>query len=259
MIFVMAGTQDGRELVKKLLEQGYDVTASVVSSYGRQLLEENQGSSLVINDEPMDEGALEAYFQAKGIHARVDASHPYAVNASKNAMQACRTVKVPYLRYERDLTQLNYEKALIVHSYEEAAEKAAGLGKVIFLTTGSRNLSKFTTAPSLRDCRLIARVLPTAEVVSLCEELGLAPDQIVALQGPFSVALNRELFLRYGAEVIVTKNSGTLGGTDTKLQAAAELGLPLIVIDRPILDYDCLCRSFEEVQDHLQKLLKEVE
>ena len=62
MIFVMAGTQDGRELVKKLLEQGYDVTASVVSSYGRQLLEENQGSSLVINDEPMDEGALEAYF-----------------------------------------------------------------------------------------------------------------------------------------------------------------------------------------------------
>ena len=259
MIFVMAGTQDGRELVKKLLEQGYDVTASVVSSYGRQLLEENQGSSLVINDEPMDEGALEAYFQAKGIRACVDASHPYAVNASKNAMQACRRVKVPYLRYERDLTQLNYENALIVHSYEEAAEKAANLGKVIFLTTGSRNLSKFTAAPSLQNCRLIARVLPTAEVVSLCEELGLAPDQIVALQGPFSVALNRELFLRYGAEVIVTKNSGTLGGTDTKLQAAAELGLPLIVIDRPILDYDCLCSSFEEVQGHLQNLLKEVE
>ena len=139
----------------------------------------------------------------------------------------------------------------------EAAEEAAKLGKVIFLTTGSRNLSKFTVSPHLQDCRLIARVLPTAEVIGLCEEMGLAPDQIVALQGPFSAALNRELFLRYGAEVIVTKNSGTLGGTDTKLQAAAELGLPLIVIDRPPLAYDCLCSTFEELRKKLQNLLKE--
>ena len=104
---------------------------------------------------------------------------------------------------------------------------------------------------------MIARVLPTAEVIGLCEDLGLAPDQIVALQGPFSAALNRELFLRYEAEVIITKNSGTLGGTDTKVQAAAELGLPLIVIDRPPLAYDCLCSTFEEVRDNLHDLLKE--
>ena len=121
----------------------------------------------------------------------------------------------------------------------------------------SRNLSKFTSAECLRDCRLIARVLPTAEVIGLCEDLGLAPDQIVALQGPFSAALNRELFLRYEAEVIITKNSGTLGGTDTKVQAAAELDLPLIVIDRPPLAYDCLCSTFEEVRDNLHDLLKE--
>ena len=38
MIFVMAGTQDGRELVKVLLENGYDVAASVVSRYGGELL-----------------------------------------------------------------------------------------------------------------------------------------------------------------------------------------------------------------------------
>ena len=257
MIFVMAGTQDGRELVKMLLAAGYQVTASVVSSYGKQLLEENKGHSLVVNDEPMDGEALEKYFLAHHIDACVDASHPYAVNASQNAMAACQGVKIPYLRYERDLTRLDYEKAVIVHSYEEAAVEAAKLGNVIFLTTGSRNLSKFTSAECLRDCRLIARVLPTAEVIGLCEDLGLAPDQIVALQGPFSAALNRELFLRYEAEVIITKNSGTLGGTDTKVQAAAELGLPLIVIDRPPLAYDCLCSTFEEVRDNLHDLLKE--
>ena len=131
------------------------------------------------------------------------------------------------------------------------------MGKVIFLTTGSRNLEAFVNSPHLSDCRLIARVLPTAEVVALCEKLGLRPDQIVALQGPFSAALNRELFLRYQTEVIITKNSGTLGGTDAKVQAAAELGLPMIVIDRPPLSYEHLCCSFEEVTENLQKLLKE--
>ena len=67
MIFVMAGTQDGRELVKVLLAEGYEVTASVVSSYGRQLLEENRGSSLVINDEPLDGEALDNYFRSHRI------------------------------------------------------------------------------------------------------------------------------------------------------------------------------------------------
>lgn len=257
MIFVMAGTQDGRELVKLLLEQGYEVMASVVSHYGQQLLEECGSKRLTINHEAMDAAGLQQCFLDHHIQACVDASHPYAVNASRNAMEACRAVAVPYLRYERDLTRLDYEKTFVVHSYEEAAEKAAALGRVIFLTTGSRNLEAFVNSPKLADCRLVARVLPTAEVVALCENLGLRPDQIVALQGPFSAALNRELFLRYQAEVIITKNSGTLGGTDAKVQAASELGLPLIVIDRPPLAYEHLCCSFEEVTENLQKLLQE--
>ena len=106
---------------------------------------------LVINDEPLDGEALENYFRSHRIKACVDASHPYAINASRNAMTACRGAGVPYLRYERDLTQLDYDKAVIVHSYEEAAEEAAKLGKVIFLTTGSRNLEKFVHIPHLQD------------------------------------------------------------------------------------------------------------
>ena len=38
MIFVAAGTQDGRELAGFLLENGQKVTASVVSRYGEELL-----------------------------------------------------------------------------------------------------------------------------------------------------------------------------------------------------------------------------
>ncbi len=247
MIFVLAGTQDGREIVRLLLEQGHDVAASVVSSYGGELLAHACGQRCLINDKPLDEAALKDYLQEHDIRLLVDASHPYAANVSRNAIAVCQALSLPYIRYERDLSKLDYDRITVVHSYEEAAQAAAALGKKIFLTTGSRNLDKFVHSPDLKDCELTARVLPTAEVIGLCESLGLDAGHIVALQGPFSMELNRELFRKYGAEVIITKNSGTIGGTDTKFAAAAELNLPIVLIDRPKLNYPCITHDYAEV------------
>ena len=55
------------------------------------------------------------------------------------------------------------------------------------------------------------------------------------MQGPFSREFNQAVFAAYRAEVVVTKNSGAIGGTDEKLMAAMELGLKLIVVERPAL------------------------
>ncbi|MCR5756918.1 MAG: precorrin-6A reductase [Selenomonas sp.] len=253
MIFVVAGTQDGRELVKLLLDEGYDVAASVVSHYGGELLAHACGNSCLINDRPLDEVALKAYLEEHDIRLLVDASHPYAANVSCNAMAVCAAMNLPYIRYERDLTKLDYDRITVVHSYEEAAVEAAALGKKIFLTTGSRNLDKFVHSPALADCELTARVLPTAEVLVLCESLGVDAGHVVALQGPFSQELNVELFRKYSAEVIITKNSGTLGGTDTKLAAAKELGLPIVLIDRPRLAYPCIGHDYASILDFVRK------
>ena len=247
MIFVLAGTQDGREIVRLLLEQGHDVAASVVSSYGGELLAHACGQRCLINDKPLDEAALKDYLQEHDIRLLVDASHPYAANVSRNAIAVCQALSIPYIRYERDLSKLDYDRITVVHSYEEAAQAAAALGKKIFLTTGSRNLDKFVHSSDLKNCEITARVLPTAEVIGLCESLGLDAGHIVALQGPFSMELNRELFRKYGAEVIITKNSGTIGGTDTKFAAAAELNLPIVLIDRPKLNYPCITHDYAEV------------
>lgn len=46
-IFVVAGTEDGRELAGFLLERGYEVTASVISEYGRKLLEQYAGIEVI--------------------------------------------------------------------------------------------------------------------------------------------------------------------------------------------------------------------
>ena len=257
MIFVAAGTQDGRELVDTLLDSGCEVAASVVSHYGEQLLGGGRKPRLLINDKPLSSEAMQEYFREHGVTLCIDASHPYAVNVSENAMAVCRALGVPYLRFERDLTALDYERIIIVHSYEEAAAEAAHCGRHIFLTTGSRNLKAFLESPSVKGCEVTARVLPTAKVIALCERQGLTPGQIVAMQGPFSTELNAAMFRHYEADVIVTKNSGTLGGTDTKLQAAARLGLPVVLIDRPQLAYEHIARSFSEVLKFVREHGKE--
>lgn len=254
MIFVAAGTQDGREITARLLAENYQVLASVVSSYGKILLESHD--HLLVNDTPLDLPALKKVLIQHKIRVFVDATHPYAVNVSENAMTACRELQIPFIRYEREESELpDYNRLFLVKNYEEAAEKAAALGQNIFLTTGSRNLAVLKHAIALRDCRLIARVLPETTVIAECLELGFTPRDIVALQGPFSTALNEELYKKYEADVILTKNSGSVGGTDTKLTAAINLGLPVVVVDRPRLSYPQATSSYEAVLAFVRKYM----
>lgn len=55
--------------------------------------------------------------------------------------------------------------------------------------------------------------------------------------------------------MVVTKNSGNTGGTDTKFQAAIELDLPLVIIDRPKVNYSQKAESFQQVLDFVKKEL----
>ncbi|WP_371368793.1 Cobalt-precorrin-6A reductase [Sporomusa rhizae] len=245
MILVLAGTLDGRELAVRLAKTGFQVMVSVISEYGRSLAEV-PGISVHIGQLAAE--GMKELITANGIKTVVDASHPYAVNVSANAMAACENSGIPYIRYERAEVGLpDYEQLYMVSDASEAARLAARMGKVVFLTTGSRTLKIFKNEPQLADCRLVARVLPQADVITECIGLGFNPGDIVAIKGPFSHELNVALFKEYGTQVVITKNSGTVGGADTKISAAMELGLPLIVIGRPAMNYKNLCKTPEEV------------
>lgn len=245
MILVLAGTRDGRELAAELAKQGFRIMVSVVSAYGQQLAQEDLCQ---VREGMLDGEGLTQLVRQEGVRLLIDASHPYAVNVSQNAMQACSRCGVTYLRYERAPAVLpDYERLFVTGDYPAAAKTAAGLGSTVFLTTGSRHLGVFKNHPCLQQHRLIARVLPEPEVLADCIKLGFQPKDIIALQGPFSHELNMALFKDFRADVIVSKNSGSIGGTDTKISAAIELGLPLVVIDRPSIEYSNVAHSFEQV------------
>ncbi len=233
MIWIIAGTKDGRELASKVAhEVGADqIVITVVSSYGK-LLAQAAGTDVVVGR--LTQSDMENMIADKQIRLVVDASHPYAAIVSETARAACRSAGVQYVRYERPETPLPvYEKLHHVTDEVAAAELAGELGNRVYLTTGSKTLKTFLTAPALQGKEVWSRVLPTTEVIQMCEELGLTPKYIVGIQGPFSYEMNRAMFHDTGAQVVVMKNSGLVGGTDTKLQAAMDEQLDIIVIDRP--------------------------
>lgn len=254
MILVLAGTRDGRELAADLARRGWPVTVSVVSDYGRDLAADER---LTVSTGPLDAAGLADLMKRQDVRALVDASHPYAAGASRSAQEACGARGVPYIRYERPAAPLPaYGKLHLAADPAAAAKLAAGLGQVIFLTTGSRSLATFKQEPLLAGHRLIARVLPEPDVIAACRQMGFAPSDIVALQGPFSHEFNLAIFREYGSEVVVTKNSGLIGGTDSKFSAAVELGLHLVVIDRPAVEYGRLAADSAAVGKFIEEVFR---
>ena len=239
MIWVIAGTKDGREIAarladdakKKLGETDSAILVTVVSTYGKRLAM-HEGLEIEVGRFTKEDMLSE--IEKHGITVILDCSHPYAAIVSETAQDTAKDAGISYVRYERPAVPLpDYEKLYCVKDEEEAAQVAGERGSRILLTTGSKTLATFLHSPALSGKEIWARVLPTSSVLLACEALGLSPKYILALEGPFSYDMNRAMIADYQIDVLVTKNSGTIGGGDAKFSAAVDAGISVVVIDKP--------------------------
>ncbi len=252
MILFLAGTSDARELAVRLQNKGYSLLATVVT--------QSAANSLAQESIPHHIGRLTAEEMQSlclknGCTCVIDASHPFAEEASKQAMKAAQAINVPYIRFERK--QEHYSHSLItkVDSYQQAAELALQKGGTIMLTTGSKTLKTFTNVLNGKEgIRVIARMLPNIENMEKCQELGVAQKDIVAIQGPFTKELNTALYKQYGVTVMITKESGKVGSVDEKIEAALDCGIEIILIKRPQVQYGQQYETFEGVEEALKQL-----
>ena len=118
-----------------------------------------------------------------------------------------------------------------IYGSEAAADALKHTEGPVLLTTGSHTLNLYTRAAD--PARIWARVLPTREALELCAAAGLPPSHIIAMQGPFSKALNAALYDQLGIRVMITKDSGRAGGVEEKVIPALEREIHVIMIDRP--------------------------
>lgn len=223
---VFAGTTEGRMIVEHLLNGVSTVTACVATEYGSIMLPEHE--SLTVNTGRMDVEAMKPLIKDHDLV--IDATHPYAEVVTSNIKKACDEVKTKYIRVKRP--SLTLDNVIEVKNTEEAAEFLKKTEGNVLVTTGSKELHKFTMVPNYKE-RLFPRVLPTASVLEKCSELGFEGGNLICMQGPFSFEMNCAMMKQFNIRYIVTKDTGTVGGFEEKVKAAEENGANIILIKRP--------------------------
>jgi len=164
---------------------------------------------------------LAAYLRAKNIAALIDATHPFAARISRNAVAAARATSTPLLRLERPA----WEPQPDWHVVPDIAAAASVLPPQAraFLTVGSQHLASFAAR---KDIWCLTRAIePPAQ----------PPRGEVLLQRPpFTPAAETVLMRHHAITHLVSKNAGG-AQTRAKLDAAAALALPVIMVARPEL------------------------
>lgn len=236
MIGFILGTSEGRRILSLINKYTNDIAVSTATTYGGEILKEFDIK--VLNTKPLNKEEMLNWLNSNKINVLVDASHPYAQEVTKTALECANNIDIKYIRYERQgaLENIIGEDILRVRNYDEAIDIIKNLDGNILNTTGGNNVSKFVDLDF--KYRVIHRILPLPKVLTKIVEAGVNIKDVIALQGPISYELEKAFLIQYNVKAILTKDSGIEGGVLEKLKAASECKIKLIVIEKPKFSYD---------------------
>ncbi|MEX3821986.1 precorrin-6A/cobalt-precorrin-6A reductase, partial [Paraburkholderia sp. BR14262] len=154
----------------------------------------------------------------------VDATHPYAAQISANAARACEAAHVPYWALRRAPWQPQPgDDWRMVSGWAGVVEAVMPFARPLF-TLGREPLAHLNEVPEHQHWT----------VRCLEAHPGHARARIIDARGPVTAVGERTLFTEARIDVVVSKNSGG-AATEAKLAVAREMGLPVVMMQRPPL------------------------
>ncbi|UGX90697.1 cobalt-precorrin-6A reductase [Bradyrhizobium barranii subsp. barranii] len=172
----------------------------------------------------------------------IDATHPFAAEMSRHAVQACAQTGTPLIALERaPWTKGPGDNWIEVADVTAAVAALPETPAKMFLAIGRQHIAPFTTKPQHT---YTLRFVDPPEA-----PLPFAADVIVS-RGPFTFDGELELMRTRGIAWIVARNSGG-DGARAKIDAARMLGLPVIMIARPKLPERLRVESVAEIMQWL--------
>ena len=167
---------------------------------------------------------MRRWLSEAGVDAVVDATHPYAATITANAASACGETGLPHLVLARP--GWDSGDATVVGSDVDAAEVVADSGySRVFLTTGRSGTAPFVDV----DAWFLIRAVTAPDADTLPRW-----HQLVLSRGPYHYDGELALLRDHRIDALVTKNSGG-AMTRPKLDAAAALGVAVVMVQRPPL------------------------
>ncbi|WP_439032946.1 cobalt-precorrin-6A reductase [Gordonia terrae] len=189
---------------------------------------------------------LREWLLANRIRAVVDATHPFAATITRNAARATAEAGVPLLRLRREPWSPGAaDRWIRVPDLPAAAAEVARRGTRVLLTTGRQDVGVFA---GIDTAWFLIRVVdaPTA---------ALPPHHaLLRSRGPYDHTSETALLRDNGIDLLVTKNSGG-ALTEAKLAAAADLGVGVVMVDRPAEPDSAAVSDVRAAREWLELLL----
>ena len=256
-IFLLGGTKDATNIIKHVKEN-YDafILTTTTTEYGEKLAKESGSDETIARPLPKDE--IMEILTSEKFDLIIDATHPFAAHITQTSIDVSNQLKIPYIRFERPPTNLeNIDTSHIhyVNSFDDA-------GKLIALEFNQGNVLHFAGANTMEEIlkyvspeRFYPRILKVASSLEKCEKLNVNPDHIIPMKGAATTEENIELIEKYNASVMITKESGEIGGVIEKINAANEKGIGIVMIQRPKIDglnKNSIASNLNEIDDMIK-------
>ncbi|WP_270730856.1 cobalt-precorrin-6A reductase [Shimia sp. Alg240-R146] len=220
-LLILGGTTEASLLARAVADRGVD---AVFSYAGRVAAPKTQPVPTRIGGFGGVVGFAN-YIQQHNITHVVDATHPFAAQMSWNAYHGCEAAGVPLVAFSRPVwTAGDGDNWTHVANIDGAVSTLRGPARRVLLALGKQSVSAFASKPQHH---YILRLVDVPQIAP-----DLPSHSIVVSRGPFDVAGDRALMQSHGVDLVICKNSGGVGA-EAKLFAARELGVPVVMIDRP--------------------------
>lgn len=260
-VFLMGGTKESIEIIK-FIKNNFNsyILTTTTTEYGSKLAIDGGSDATIAKPLPKDE-IINILNGKTNFDIFIDATHPFASHVTNTAIEVSKICKIPYIRFERptsNFENIDNSRVIQVNSFDDA-------GKLIAEKYNQSNVLHFAGANTMETILkyvspeyFYPRILEVKSSLEKCEELGIKKDHIIPMKGTSTIEENEKLIEKTDASIIITKESGDIGGVIPKIKAANSKNIDVLLITRPViesLNKKDVVNSIEELNERLINLI----
>lgn len=227
MILIFGGTTEGRLAASVCDEAG--TTFYYSTKTGKQEVEMLHGVYL---SGAMTTEAIRLFCAEHSVLCIIDAAHPFAENLHRTIDE----VGLPVIRLQRDFAQ-KQDNVVYCKDYTNAIEKLTKANiKNLLALSGVNTIAKLRSY--WQSHKTMFRILNREDSLAVADREGLLKENILFYNESLSLPDKESeltMMRSVGCDAILTKESGSVGGFDSKVEAALRLGIKVFVIEHPAL------------------------
>jgi precorrin-6A/cobalt-precorrin-6A reductase len=232
---ILGGTGDANQIAAQIARAKVD---AIYSYAGRTQIPLGHDVPTRIGGFGGVRGLADFIREARITHV-IDATHPFAAEMSRHAVDACAMTNTPLLALERaPWTQMPGDCWIKARDLDAAVAALPEHRARVFLAIGRQHIAPFAAKPQ--------HAYTLRFVDAPGEALPFPDAEVVVSRGPFTRDDDLELMRGRNIEWLVARNSGGIGAR-AKIDAARELNLPVVMIARPDLPDRPRAESVDEV------------